>query len=417
MELRRVVVTGLGAITPIGKTVPEFWDSLVAGVSGAGPVTRFDASKFRTQFACEVKDYDGETYFGRKDANKYDLYEQFALVASKEAVIDSGIDFEKENPYRCGVVWASGCGGVESFEKEAAAYHAGDGTPRFSPFFVSKMIGNMAAGFISIQNHLCGPNFGTMAACASSNNAILSAVDQIRLGRADLMITGGSEASITPCGIGGFNAMRALSTRNDDCQHASRPFSNSRDGFVLGEGAACLVLEELEHAKARGARIYAEFAGGGLSADAYHMTAPQPEGLGAKAAMENALEDAGLQIGDIDYINTHGTSTKLGDIAEVKAILSLFGEDAYRLNIGATKSMTGHLLGAAGAIEAVASVLAVKNGVVPPTINFTEGDEDPDIDYKLNFTFNQAQKREVRAAISNAFGFGGHNSSLIFKKY
>jgi len=417
MELKRVVVTGLGAITPLGNTVSETWDSLLKGVSGAGPITRFDASKFKTRFACEVKNYDPNNYFDKKEARKYDLFAQFALIAAKEAIEDSALDTQKENLDRIGVIWGAGIGGIGTFEHEVVEFAEGDGTPRFNPFFIPKMISDLSAGHISILYGFRGPNYCTVAACASSTNAIADAFNLIRLGKADAFVCGGSEAAITPAGVGGFNAMHALSTRNEDYATASRPFSKSRDGFVIAEGGACLILEELDHALARGAKIYAEVAGVGLSADAYHMTAPQPEGLGATAVMKNTLEDAGMKPEDIDYINVHGTSTGLGDLAEVKAIKNVFGEHAYDLNISSTKSQTGHLLGAAGAIEAIVGVLSVVNDIVPATINYTEGDEDPDIDYKLNFTFNKAQKRLVRAALSNTFGFGGHNASVIVKKW
>ena len=416
MELKRVVVTGLGAITPIGNTIPEFWESLVGGVSGSGPVTHFDTTNFRTKFACELKDFVAEEHFEKKEAHKYDPYEQYALVVADEALKDSGLDLETEDLDRIGVVWSSGVGGVTSFEEEAKGFFA-TGNPRFSPFFVPKMISNMASGYISIRYGLRGINYCTSSACASSNTALCDAFTQIRLGKADALLCGGSEAAITACGMGGFNAMRALSTRNDDCERASRPFSASRDGFVLGEGAGCLVLEELEHALARGARIYAEIGGSAMTADAFHMTAPQPEGKGAARVMELALQDAGIDKRDVDYINAHGTSTHAGDIAELKAIKLTFGDLAYGLNISATKSMTGHLLGAAGAVEAIATILAIKNGIVPPTINHEEGDDDPEIDYQLNLTFNKAQKRDIKAALSNTFGFGGHNASIAFKKW
>ncbi len=415
MELKRVVVTGLGALTPIGNTVPEYWNSLINGVSGAAPITHFDATKFKTQFACEVKNFDPEQFMDRKDARKLDPFVHYALASTDEAVKDANLDFENLDTNRIGVIWGSGIGGLKTFMDEVAAFTNGDGTPRFNPFFIPKMILDIAPGHISIKYGLRGPNFSTVSACASSTNALIDAFNYVRLGKANIIISGGSEAIIYEAGMGGFNAMHALSTRNDDPQTASRPFDKDRDGFVAGEGSATLILEELEHAKARGAKIYAEIVGGGMSADANHITAPHPEGLGAKLVMSSALSDAGLNTSDIDYINVHGTSTPLGDISETKAIKSLFGEDAYRLNISSTKSMTGHLLGAAGAVEAVASVLAVKNDIIPPTINhFTD---DPDIDPKLNLTFNKAQKREVRAALSNTFGFGGHNASVIFKKY
>ncbi len=419
MELKRVVVTGLGALTPVGNTVPEFWNNLINGVSGAGPITHFDASKFKTQFACEVKNFNATDFIDRKEARKMDLYTQYAIAAAKEAVTDSGMDVEKEDLNRIGVIFGVGIGGLHTFEEEVLSYAQTKDTigPRFSPFFIPKMIADIASGHISMLYGFHGPNFTTTSACASSSNAIGAAFDLIRLGKANMILAGGAEATIFPAGVGGFNSMNALSTRNDDPEHASRPFSASRDGFIMGEGAGCLILEELEHAKARGAKIYAELAGTGASADAYHITASHPEGLGAKLVMMNALEDAGMQPEDIDYINVHGTSTPVGDISEVKAIQALFGEHAYKLNISSTKSMTGHLLGAAGAVEAIASVLTVKNDIVPPTINHEEGDNDENIDYSLNFTFNKAQQRTVRAALSNTFGFGGHNACVIVKKY
>ncbi|MGN0036081.1 MAG: beta-ketoacyl-ACP synthase II [Bacteroidaceae bacterium] len=418
MELKRVVVTGLGAITPLGNTVEEFWTNLVNGVSGAGPITHFDASLFKTQFACEVKGFDVTQYIDRKEARKMDLYAQYAVAVAKQAVADSGLDVEAEDRNRIGVIFGAGIGGIHTFEDEVGFYVANkEKGPKFNPFFIPKMISDIAAGQISILFGFHGPNFATCSACATSTNAIADAFNYIRLGKANVIVTGGSEAAISAAGVGGFNAMHALSTRNDDPTRASRPFSASRDGFIMGEGGGCLVLEELEHAKARGARIYAEVAGAGLSADAYHLTASHPEGLGAKLVMQNALEDAEMQPEDIDYINVHGTSTPVGDISEAKAIKDVFGEHAYKLNISSTKSMTGHLLGAAGAVESIASILAVDKGIIPPTINHTEGDDDENIDYDLNFTFNQAQKREVRAALSNTFGFGGHNACVIFKKY
>jgi 3-oxoacyl-[acyl-carrier-protein] synthase II len=417
MELKRVVVTGLGAITPLGNNVPDTWASLLKGVSGARPITRFDTSKFKTKFACEVQNYDASAYFDRKEARKYDLFAQYAIVAAKEAIEDSHIDLEKENLDRIGVIWGAGIGGIQTFQEEVVEYAKGDGSPRFNPFFIPKMIADLSAGHISIMYGFRGPNFCTVAACASSTNAIADAFNYIRLGKANMFVCGGSEAAITGAGVGGFNAMHALSTRNEEYATASRPFSKSRDGFVMAEGGACLILEELDHALARGAKIYAEVAGVGLSADAYHMTAPHPEGLGAIAVMKNTLEDAGMKPEDVDYINVHGTSTPLGDIAEVKAIKAVFGEHAYDLNISSTKSQTGHLLGAAGAVEAMVAVLSVQNDIVPPTINFQEGDEDPEIDYKLKLTFDKACKREVRAALSNTFGFGGHNASVIVKKW
>ena len=418
MELKRVVVTGLGALTPVGNTAPETWENLVNGVSGAGPITHFDASLFKTQFACEVKNFNPNDFIDRKEARKMDLYTQYAIVAAKEAVTDSGLDVEKEDLNRIGVIFGVGIGGMHTFEEETGNYalHKDQG-PKYNPFFIPKMIADICAGQISIMYGFHGPNYVTSSACASSTNALADAFNLIRLGKANVIVSGGAEAAIFPCGVGGFNAMHALSTRNDDPQGASRPFSASRDGFVMGEGAGCLILEELEHAKARGAKIYAEVAGVGMSADAHHLTASHPEGLGAKLVMMNALEDAEMKPEDIDYINVHGTSTPVGDISEVKAIKALFGDHAYKLNISSTKSMTGHLLGAAGAVEALASVLAVKNDIVPPTINHTEGDNDEEIDYNLNFTFNKAQKRTVNAALSNTFGFGGHNACIIVKKY
>ena len=416
MELKRVVVTGLGAITPIGNTAPETWAALLNGVSGAGPITQFDASKFKTQFACEVKGFDASKHFDRKEARKYDRYAQLALVSATEAIEDAALDLEKEDLNRIGVIFAAGIGGIRSFEDEVRDYNEERG-PRFNPFFIPKIIADIAAGHISIKYGFRGPNFATVSACASSTNAIADAFNYIRLGKANVIVAGGAEAAVAIVGVGGFNAMNALSTRNDSPQTASRPFSGSRDGFVLGEGAAGLVLEEMEHAVARGAKIYAEVVGSGLSADAYHLTASHPEGLGAILVMQNALEDADLTPDASDYINVHGTSTPIGDISEVRAIKQVFGNHAYELNISSTKSMTGHLLGAAGAVEALASVLAVKNDIVPPTINHAEGDDDPEIDYKLNFTFNKAQKRTVRAALSNTFGFGGHNASVIVKKF
>jgi len=416
MRLKRVVVTGLGAITPLGNTVPDTWDGMIRGVSGAGPITLFDASKFKTRFACEVKDFDVSRYMDRKEARKCDRYTHFAFVAADEAITDSGMDLEKEDTNRIGVIFSSGTGGIRTFEDEIRAYNEEIG-PRFNPFFIPKFIPDIAAGMLSMKYGFRGPNFATVSACASSTNAISDAFNYIRLGKANIIMAGGSEAAISIVGVGGFNAMNALSTRNDSPETASRPFSLSRDGFVMGEGSACIILEELEHALARGAKIYAELAGAGLSADAFHLTASHPDGLGAKLVMLNALEDAEMKPEDIDYINVHGTSTPVGDISEIKAIKDVFGEHAYHLNISATKSMTGHLLGAAGAIEATAAILAVHHDIVPPTINFTEGDEDPEIDYKLNFTFNKAQHREVKAALSNTFGFGGHNASVIVKKF
>ncbi len=418
MELKRVVVTGLGALTPIGNNVPDFWNGLINGVSGAGPITQFDATQFKTKFACEVKDFDPNQFFDRKEARKMDRYTQLAIAAAKEAIDNSGMDLEKVDKNEIGVIMASGIGGIQTFEQEVSSYCAsGDNTGKFNPFFIPKMISDIAAGQISIMYGFRGPNYSTASACASSTNALIDAFNHIRLGKANAILAGGAEAAVCVCGIGGFNSMMALSTRNDDPQKASRPFSKSRDGFVLAEGAACLVLEELEHAIARGARIYCEVVGGGMSADAYHLTATHPDGLGAKLVMERALKDAGMKPEDIDYINVHGTSTPVGDPSEAKAIKEVFGEHAYKLNISSTKSMTGHLLGAAGAAEAIAAILSVMNDIVPPTINHEEGDEDEEIDYKLNFTFNKAQKRSVRAALSNTFGFGGHNASLIVKKF
>jgi len=414
MELKRVVVTGLGALTPIGNNVQEYWDALVSGKSGAAPITRFDATNFKTQFACELKDFKVTDFMDRKFARRLDIYAQYAMVASDEAIIDSGIDLEKINKDRVGVIWGAGIGGIDTFQNEVSDFATGNGTPRFNPFFIPKMIADIAPGHISIKYGFRGPNFTTVSACASSANAMIDAMNYIRLGKADIIVSGGSEAAVCESGIGGFNAMHALSTRNDDPQTASRPFDANRDGFVLGEGAGALIIEEYEHAIARGATIYAELAGGGLSADAHHMTAPHPEGLGAKNVMKNCIEDAGLSITDVDAINMHGTSTPLGDIAESKAIKSVFGEHAYTLNINSTKSMTGHLLGAAGAVEAIASILAMKHGIVPPTINHETHDEN--IDSKLNLTLNKAQKRDLKVVMSNTFGFGGHNACVLFKK-
>jgi 3-oxoacyl-[acyl-carrier-protein] synthase II len=418
MELKRVVVTGLGALTPVGNTVAETWENLVNGVSGAGPITRFDVSNFKTKFACEVKNFNPNEHLDRKEARKMDLYTQYAIVAAKQAIEDSAMDLETINKEKVGVICGVGIGGLKSLEDELVSYALNkDLGPKFSPFLIPKMIADIASGHISIMYGFHGPNFTTVSACASSSNAIADAFNYIRLGKANVIVTAGAEAAICPVGVGGFNAMHALSTRNDDPTRASRPFSASRDGFVMAEGAGCLILEELEHAKARGAKIYAELVGAGLSADAHHLTASHPEGLGAKLVMKNALEDAGMTPEDIDYINVHGTSTPVGDISEVKAIKEVFGEHAYKLNISSTKSMTGHLLGAAGVVEALACVLAVQNDIVPPTINHEEGDNDENIDYNLNFTFNKAQKREIRAALSNTFGFGGHNACVILKKY
>ncbi len=418
MELKRVVVTGLGAVTPLGNSPEETWKNIIAGVSGAAEITNFDATKFKTHFACEVKNLPITDYIDGKDARKMDKYTQFAIVSAIQAVKDSGMDLEKVNKNRIGVIYGVGIGGISTFEAETKYYalHEADG-PKFNPFFIPKMIADIAAGHISIHFGFHGPNYTTTSACASSTNALADAFNLIRLGKADAILAGGAEAAICPSGVGGFNAMKALSTRNDDPTHASRPFSKSRDGFVMAEGAGCLILEELEHAKARGAKIYGEIVGEGMSADAYHITASHPEGLGARLVMENALEDAGLSPEDIDYINVHGTSTHVGDISEVKAIQEVFGDAAYKLNISSTKSMTGHLLGAAGAVEAMITVMSVLNDIVPPTINHDEDDKDEEIDYNLNFTFNKAQKRTVRAALSNTFGFGGHNACVVFKKY
>lgn len=418
MELKRVVVTGLGAVTPLGNTPEETWKNMVKGVSGAAPITLFDATNFKTQFACEVKNWNPNEWIDRKDARKMDRYAQLAMASAVQGVKDSGLDLDQVDKNRVGVIYGVGIGGIKTFEEEASYYALNkEKGPRFSPFFIPKMIADIAAGQISIHFGFHGPNFTTTSACASSTNALADAFNLLRLGKADVIVAGGAEAAICECGVGGFNAMKALSTRNDDPTHASRPFSASRDGFVMGEGAGCLILEELEHAKARGARIYAEMVGEGESADAYHLTASHPEGLGAKLVMEAALADAQMQPEDIDYINVHGTSTHVGDISEAKAIKEVFGEHAYKLNISSTKSMTGHLLGAAGAVEALACVKAVSEDIVPPTINHDEEDKDPEIDYALNYTFNQAQKRTVRAALSNTFGFGGHNACVIFKKY
>ena len=418
MELKRVVVTGLGTINPLGNDVKTTWENALAGKSGAGPITHFDASLFKTQFACEVKDFDPNNLFERKEARKYDRYSQFAIHAAKEAMEDSGLDLDKENRDRIGVIFSAGIGGIRTFEEEVGNYYLEkDRAPRFNPFFIPKMIADIAAGHISMIYGLRGPNYATVSACASSTNAIVDAFNLIRLNKANVIVSGGSEATISAASVGGFNAMHALSTRNESPEKASRPFSASRDGFVIGEGGTVLVLEELEHALARGAKIYAEVVGGGMSADAYHITASHPEGLGAKLVMRNALEDAELTPEDIDYINVHGTSTPVGDISEVKAIKDVFGDHSYKLNISSTKSMTGHLLGGAGAMEALFCILALKDQIVPPTINYVEGDNYPEIDYNLNFTFNKAQKREIRAALSNTFGFGGHNASVILKQY
>ncbi|MBS1763793.1 MAG: beta-ketoacyl-ACP synthase II [Bacteroidetes bacterium] len=415
MELKRVVVTGLGALTPLGNSVTEYWNGLLNGVSGAVPITKFDASKFKTRFACEVKNFDPLQYLEKKEARKLDPFSQYAIAVSDQGVKDAGLDKGNIDPDRIGVIWGSGIGGLRTFLDEVIAFAKGDGTPRFNPFFIPKMIADIASGHISMRFGYRGPNYTTVSACASSTNSLIDAFNYIRLGKADVFVAGGSEASVNEAGIGGFNAMHALSERNDSPETASRPFDLDRDGFVLGEGAGCIILEELNHAKARGAKIYAEMVGGGMSADAYHLTATHPEGLGAYNVMRYALEDAGMSGADIDYINVHGTSTPVGDPSEVKAILKLFGDNAFRLNISSTKSMTGHLLGAAGAIEAIASILAVQNNIVPPTINhFTD---DPAFDPRLNFTFHKPQQREIRAALSNTFGFGGHNASVIFKKY
>ena len=418
MELKRVVVTGLGAVTPLGNNTEDTWNNLVAGVSGAAPITLFDASLFKTQFACEVKNLKVNDYIDRKEACKMDRYAQLAIISAMQAIQDSGMNLEEIDKNRVGVIYGVGIGGIKTFEEEVGywAQHQENG-PKFNPFFIPKMIADIASGHISIMYGFHGPNYTTTSACASSTNALADAFNLIRLGKANVIVSGGAEAAITASGVGGFNAMHALSTRNDDPEHASRPFSASRDGFIMGEGSGCLILEELEHAKARGAKIYAEMVGAGMSADAHHITASHPEGLGARLVMENALEDAGMKPEDIDYINVHGTSTHVGDISEAKAIKQVFGDAACKLNISSTKSMTGHLLGAAGAVEALASVLAVKNDIVPPTINHEDDDRDPEIDYDLNYTFNKAQKREVRAALSNTFGFGGHNACVIFKKY
>jgi 3-oxoacyl-[acyl-carrier-protein] synthase II len=415
MELKRVVVTGLGALTPIGNSVEELWDNLAKGTSGAAAITRFDCSKFKTKFACEVKNFDVTQFLDRKEARRMDAFTQYALITSQQAIDDSGLDLKKINLDRAGVIWGSGIGGLTSFFHEVVEYVKGDGTPRFSPFFIPMMISDIASGHISIRFGFRGPNYTTVSACASSNNSLVDAFNTIRMGKADVIISGGSEACVNEPAMGGFNSMKALSERNDSPETASRPFDKDRDGFVLGEGAGTIILEELEHAKARGAKIYCEMAGGGLSADAFHITAPHPDGLGARQVMLNALNDANMKPKDIDYINVHGTSTPLGDISEVKAVQDVFGEHAYKLNISSTKSMTGHLLGAAGAVEALAAIMAINKGIIPPTINHFTDDES--FDSKLNFTFNPAQKREVNAALSNTFGFGGHNVSVIFKKF
>jgi 3-oxoacyl-[acyl-carrier-protein] synthase II len=415
MELKRVVITGMGALTPIGNTLQEYWEALINGKSGAAPITQFDASLFKTQFACELKNFNVEDFIDRKEARKLDQFSQYAMVSATEAMADSGLMESNPNLDRIGVIWGSGVGGLKTFQDESQNFFAGDGTPKFNPFFIPKMIADIAAGHISIKYGLRGPNYVTVSACASASNAIIDAYNLIRLGKANAIVTGGSEAAVNQMGMGGFNALKALSTRNDSPETASRPFDLDRDGFVLGEGAGALILEEYEHAIKRGAKIYAEVAGGGMSGDAYHMTAPHPEGIGARNVMIEALSDAEMKPEEVDYVNVHGTSTPLGDIAETKAILQVFGEHAYKLNISSTKSMTGHLLGAAGAIEAIACVMSVVHDIVPPTINhFTD---DPDLDNKLNLTFNKAQKRTVNVALSNTFGFGGHNTSVIVKKF
>lgn len=414
MKPRRVVITGLGALTPLGNTLPAYWEGLLSGTSGAAPITHFDSSKFKTQFACEIKNFDPLNFMDRKEARKCDRFAQYALVSTDEAITDAGLDFEKEDRDRIGVIWGAGIGGLETFQNEVLNFAKGEGSPRFNPFFIPKMISDIAPGLISIKHGLRGPNFATVSACASSSNAMIDSLNYIRMGFADIIVSGGSEAAVTIAGIGGFNAMHALSTRNEDPKTASRPFDRDRDGFVLGEGAGALILEEYEHAKARGAKIYAELGGGGLSADAHHMTAPHPEGIGAKKVMINCLRDAGLNPEDVDTINMHGTSTPLGDVAETNAVKAVFGDHAYKININSTKSMTGHLLGAAGAIEAIACIMAIKNSIVPPTINHQTVDEQ--FDPKINFTFGESQKRNINVALSNTFGFGGHNACLIFKK-
>ncbi len=414
MKPRRVVITGLGALTPVGNTLPAYWEGLLSGTSGAAPITHFDSSKFKTQFACELKDFDPLNFMDRKEARKCDRFAQYALVSTDEAITDAGLDFEKEDRDRIGVIWGAGIGGLETFQNEVLNFAEGEGSPRFNPFFIPKMISDIAPGLISMKHGLRGPNFATVSACASSSNAMIDSLNYIRMGFADIIVSGGSEAAVTIAGIGGFNAMHALSTRNEDPKTASRPFDRDRDGFVLGEGAGALILEEYEHAKARGAKIYAELAGGGLSADAHHMTAPHPEGIGAKKVMINCLHDARLNPEDVDTINMHGTSTPLGDVAETNAVKAVFGDHAYKININSTKSMTGHLLGAAGAIEAIACIMAIKNSIVPPTINHQTVDEQ--FDPKINFTFGEPQKRTINVALSNTFGFGGHNACVIFKK-
>ena len=414
MELKRVVVTGLGALTPIGNTKDEFWDALISGKSGAAPITYFDTEKFKTKFACELKNFNATDFLDRKEARKMDRFTQYAMVASDEAILDAKLDLDKVNKLRVGVIWGAGIGGIETFQNEVLNFAEGDGTPRFNPFFIPKMIADIAPGNISIKHGFMGPNYTTVSACASSANSMIDALNYIRLGYCDVIVTGGSEAAVTIAGMGGFNAMHALSTRNESPQTASRPFDATRDGFVLGEGAGAIILEDYEHAKARGAKIYAELLGGGLSSDAYHMTAPHPEGIGVMAVMRNCLENAGVQPEEVDHINTHGTSTPLGDVAELKAISEVFGSHAKNININSTKSMTGHLLGAAGAIESIASILAMEHGIVPPTINHTVKDEN--IDPELNLTLNKAQKRDVKIVMSNTFGFGGHNACVLFKK-
>ena len=414
MELKRVVVTGLGALTPIGNNIQEYWDGLISGKSGCAPITYFDTEKFKTKFACELKNFDPLQHFDRKEARRLDRFAQYALVSSDEAIIDAGIDLDTVDKFRVGVIWGAGIGGLETFQDEVINFSEGDGTPRFNPFFIPKMIADIAPGNISIKHGFMGPNYTTVSACASSANAMIDALNYIRLGTCDIIVTGGSEAAVTKAGMGGFNAMHALSTRNESPETASRPFDATRDGFVLGEGAGALILEEYEHAKKRGAKIYAEVIGGGMSSDAYHMTAPHPDGIGVERVMMNCLKDAGMDPSEVDAINTHGTSTPLGDVAELKAISKIFGKHANDININSTKSMTGHLLGAAGAIEAIASILSMKYGVVPPTINHTTVDEN--IDPSLNLTLNKAQKREVNVAMSNTFGFGGHNACVLFKK-
>ena len=411
---RRVVITGLGALTPIGNTLHEYWEGLLSGASGAGPITLFDASKFKTQFACELKNFEPLNFMDRKEVRKYDRFAQYALVSTEEAINDSGLEIEKEDKDRIGVIWGAGIGGLETFQNEVLNFASGNGTPRFNPFFIPKMIADIAPGLISIKYGLKGPNFTTVSACASSANALIDSLNYIRMGYADVLVSGGSEAAITIAGIGGFNGMHALSTRNDEYKTASRPFDKTRDGFVLGEGSGTLIVEEYEHAKARGAKIYAELVGGGLSADAHHMTAPHPEGIGAKKVMLNCLKDANIKPEEVDIINMHGTSTPLGDLAETNAVISVFGEHAYKMNLNSTKSMTGHLLGAAGAIESIASIMAIQNNVVPPTINHKIHDDQ--LDHEINFTLGKPQKREINIALSNTFGFGGHNACVIFKK-